>query len=60
MNGAMELSHLIIDPVFPLKVSNPLVDPAHIAVPPLTFPPTLVGSTVIVVDEEFAGRHTPF
>ena len=56
----MELSHLIIDPVFPLKVSNPLVDPAHIAVPPLTFPPTLVGSTVIVVDEEFAGRHTPF
>ena len=60
VNGASELSHLNIDPVIPLKVSNPLVVPGQIVVPPLTFPPTDPGFTVTVVVDEFAEAHAPF
>ena len=59
LNGLTELSHLTIDPVLPLKVSNPLVEPEQIVVPPVTEPPTEVGLTVTVVDDELAIAHTP-
>ena len=58
-NGLTELSHLSIDPVLPLNVSCALVEPEQIAVPPVTDPPTEVGSTVTVVDDEFADAHEP-
>ena len=60
VNGETELSHLIIDPVLPLKVRSPLVEPEQIAVPPVTDPPTDPGTTVTVVADEFAAAHEPF
>ena len=59
VNGFTELSHLSIDPVLPLKVSCALVEPEQIVVPPVTVPPTELGSTVTVVDDEFAEAHEP-
>ena len=59
MNGETELSHLTIDPVLPLKVNSPLVEPEQIVVPPLTDPPIEVGSTVTVVVDEFVEAHEP-
>ncbi len=53
VNGETELCHFKTVPTFPVKVSNPLVFPAQIAVPPLTVPATVVGATVTVVDAEF-------
>ena len=58
-NGLTELSHLSIDPVLPLKVSCALVEPEQIVVPPVTLPPTEVGSTVTVVEDELAEAHEP-
>ena len=41
-------------PVCPDKVMIPVDDPIHIGVlPPVTEPPTVVGSTTIVVDVEY-------
>ena len=60
MNGATELSHLRIDPVLPLKVSKPLVEPGQIVVPPVTEPPTEPGLTVTVVADELSAAHEPF
>ena len=59
VNGETELSHLTIDPVLPLKVSNPLVDPEQIVVPPVTDPPTDPGRTVTVVADELSVAHEP-
>ena len=59
LKGDIELCHLTTFPVCPDKVSNPLVLPEHIVVPPVTLPPTEVGSTVTVVAVEFTGEHTP-
>ncbi len=53
VNGETELCHFITVPIFPVKVSNPLVFPVQIAVPPVTVPATVVGATVTVVDAEF-------
>ena len=52
-------SHLVTSPVFPLRVSRPLVLPVQIIVPPLTVPPTFSGSTVIFTEAEFTTLHTP-
>ena len=59
VNGLTELSHLKILPVFPLKVNVPLVEPEQMVEPPLTEPPTDVGSTVTVVVDEFALEQLP-
>ena len=59
MNGETELSHLSIDPVLPLKVRSPLVEPEQIVVPPVTLPPTDPAPTVTVVADEFTGAHEP-
>ena len=59
VNGLTELSHLSIVPVCPLNVSKPLVEPEQIFAPPLTEPPTDVGSTVTVVADEFALEQLP-
>ena len=52
--------HFVIVPVYPLKVNMPLVLPEQIVEPPLTVPPTPVGSTVIVAIAEKSSTHTPF
>ena len=59
VNGFTELSHLNMLPVFPDKVNVPLVEPEQTVAPPLTEPPTDVGSTVTVVVDEFALEHVP-
>ena len=43
-NGLTEYCHLVIVPVCPERVSNPLVLPEQIVVPPATVPPTDAGS----------------
>ena len=60
LNGDTEDSQLTMDPVCPLSVNVPLVDPEQMVVPPVTLPPALVGLTVTVVAEEVAGAHEPF
>ena len=60
VNGLTELSHLITEPVFPLNVSKPLVEPEHIVEPPLMLPPTEVGSIVTVVAAEISVGQVPF
>ena len=59
MNGEVLLCHLTTDPVWPESVSKPLVLPEQIVVPPVTVPPTEIGSMVTVVSAEFAGPQTP-
>ena len=46
-------------PVWPDKVSKPLVLPEQIMVPPVTVPPTETGSTVTVAGSEFATAQVP-
>jgi hypothetical protein len=46
LNGEIELCHLTTVPLFPDKVSNPLVVPEQIVVPPVTAPPTDKGKIV--------------
>jgi len=46
-------------PVYSARVSNALVLPEQMVVPPVTVPPTEVGSTVTVVAAEFAKLQTP-
>ena len=58
-NGATELCHLVTVPVCPAKVSVPLVLPKHTFVPPVTLPPTEVGSTVTVTEMELATEQLP-
>ena len=58
-NGDTEDCHFVTLPVFPLKVSTPLLLPEHISFPPATEPPTEVGSTITVVYDELAELHTP-
>ena len=48
LNGATELCHFTTVPVCPAKVNKPLVLPEQIVVPPITDPPTLVGSAIMV------------
>ena len=60
VNGLTELNQFTTDPVFPLNVNVPLVDPEQIVDPPVTLPPTEPGFTVTVVAEEVAGVHDPF
>ncbi len=59
MKGEIELCHFKTVPTFPVKVSNPLVLPVHIDVPPETDPPLVVGETVTVVEVEFAVGQLP-
>ena len=59
VNGLTEYSQLLIEPVFPLNVSNPLVEPEQIFVPPETLPPTEPAVTVTVVVDEFALEQLP-
>ena len=60
VKGLTELSQLVMDPVFPLKVNVPLVEPEQMVDPPVTLPPTDEGFTVTVVDDEVADEHEPF
>ena len=53
-NGATALSHLTIDPVYPAKVSKPLVLPEQIVVPPVAPPGIVSGATIIVIELEVA------
>ena len=59
MKGLTELSQLVTDPVFPLKVKVPLVAPEQIVVPPDTLPPTDAGVTVTVVVDDVADEQDP-
>jgi hypothetical protein len=59
MKGDTDLCHLTTVPEWPERVSKPLVVPEHMVVPPVTLPPTDIGSTDTVVEEEFAGAQTP-
>ena len=58
-NGETELCHLTTGPVWPDKVKRLLVLPEQIVVPPVTVPPTDIGSTVTVVSKEFVAAQTP-
>ena len=60
MKGLTELSQLVTEPVFPLKVKVPLVAPEQIVVSPDTLPPTDAGVTVTVVVDDVAAVHEPF
>jgi hypothetical protein len=59
VNGETELCHFTIAPVWPANVNTPLVLPLQMVVPPVTDPPTEVGSTVTVVAAELATRQLP-
>ena len=59
LKGATELCHFTTVPVCPAKVNVPLVLPEQMVAPPVTAPPTLVGSTVTVVVDEFSAGQTP-
>ena len=59
LNGDTEDSQRTIEPVCPLNVNVPLVEPEQIVVPPVTEPPTDPGVTVTVVAEELAVAHDP-
>ena len=58
-NGLTEYCHLVIVPVWPERVSRPLVLPEQMVVPPETVPPTEVGSTITAVKAEIAGLQIP-
>lgn len=57
--GLTEYCHLVMVPVFPARVSNPLVLPEQMVVPPLTLPPALSGFTVTTAKDELADAHAP-
>ena len=59
LKGLTDDSHLVIVPVYPDKVNSPLVLPEQMVDPPVTEPPTEVGSTVTVVSAEIAKLQTP-
>ena len=59
VKGEVELCQLTIDLVWPDKVKRPLVLPEQIVVPPVTVPPTEIGSTVTVVSNEFSVVQLP-
>ena len=59
VKGEVELCQLTIDLVWPDKVKRPLVLPEQIVVPPVTVPPTEIGSTITVVSKEFVVAQTP-
>jgi hypothetical protein len=52
---SVELSHLKIAPTCPASVKTPLVLPEQMVEPPETEPPTVVGSTTMVVGAEYDG-----
>jgi hypothetical protein len=59
VNGETDDSHPVMLPVWPLRVSVPLVEPEQIVVPPVTDPPTVAGSTVTVVAVDVSGTQVP-
>jgi hypothetical protein len=59
VNGDIELSHLTTDPVFPLNVNEPAVEPWQILDAPLMVPATEGEFTVTVAVSEIAAVHDP-
>ena len=59
VKGEVVLCHLIMVPVWPEMVKSLLVLPEQTVVPPVTVPPTEIGSTVTVVSAEFSAPQTP-
>ena len=59
VNGLTELSHLTIEPLFPVKVNKPLVEPEQMVVPPDNEPATVVVFTVTVVVLELTAAQLP-
>ena len=57
--ASVDDSQFITLPVWPLKVSVPLLLPEHTVALLLTEPPTETGFTVIVVEAELEILHTP-
>jgi hypothetical protein len=57
--GETELCHFTTVPVWPAKVSVPLVLPMQTLAAPVTAPPTDVGSTVTVVGAEVDVEQLP-
>ena len=51
--------HLAIVPIFPVKVSKPLVLPVQTEDAPFTVPPIFISSTVTVVGDAATAAHTP-
>jgi hypothetical protein len=59
LKGATELSQFTTDPVFPERVSVPLVEPEQMSEPPETLPATVAVLTVTVAGAELAAVQTP-
>ena len=59
VKGEVELCHLTMVPVWPESVKSPLVLSEQTVVPPVTVPPTEIGSTITVVSVEFSAAQTP-
>ena len=55
----VEDSHLIMFPVYPLKVNIPLFDPEQTVAALAIVPPTETGETLIVAGLEFSAAHIP-
>ena len=53
-------SHLVIDPVLPLKVNEEEFVPVQTEVLPETVPPTEIGFTVIVTENDDVDEQDPF
>src|SRR6476469_8387080 len=53
----IEDSHLIIFPIWPLRVSVPVLLPEHTIASDATEPPTEAGSTVTVAEPVCVARH---
>jgi hypothetical protein len=57
---SVEDSQFKILPVCPLNVKDPLLEPVQTVALPLTDPPTVAGSTVMIAGVEFAAEQDPF
>ena len=56
----MENSHLMTEPVWPVKASVPELAPEQTVALDATDPPTEAALTVIIATAEFADAHEPF
>ena len=59
LKGDSELCHFKMAPVFPDRVSSPVVPPEQMVVLPAIVPPMEVGYTVTVAADELAASHAP-
>ena len=58
-SDTVEDCHLVMPPVYPVRLNVVLLVPVQAAVTASSVPPTVAGSTGIVVPPEFATLHSP-